>query len=150
LERFHKPFRSCSESVNRFFEEKLQLDAVGRSQVQRGAVVLPGRGYSAKKRCYCAPMPIKFRAKSKDEIPADLQSLYVERDGAFVLDVEGAVDKSRVDEVRAGNVALANAECVYCLTSLKRGVNERHLLPFRTGCVTHRAQTRGCNGGRLR
>jgi hypothetical protein len=32
----------------------------------------------------------------------------VERDGGFVLDVEGAVDKSRVEEVRASNVALAN------------------------------------------
>ena len=53
-------------------------------------------------------MPIKFRAKTKEEIPSQLQSLYVERDGAFVLDVEGAVDKARVDEVRASNVALAS------------------------------------------
>jgi hypothetical protein len=34
--------------------------------------------------------------------------LYVERDGAFVLDVEGAVDKARVDEFRANNIALTN------------------------------------------
>ena len=40
-------------------------------------------------------MAIKFRAKSNEEIPSELQSLYVERDGAFVLDVEGAVDKAR-------------------------------------------------------
>jgi hypothetical protein len=53
-------------------------------------------------------MAIKFRAKTKDEIPAELQSLYVERDGAFVLDVEGAVDKARVDEFRANNIALTN------------------------------------------
>jgi hypothetical protein len=53
-------------------------------------------------------MPIKFKAKSKEEIPAELQSLYVERDGAFVLDVEGAVDKGRVDEVRASNIALTS------------------------------------------
>src|SRR6185295_7136755 len=45
---------------------------------------------------------------SKDEIPAELQSLYVERDGAFVLDVDGAVDKTRVDEFRANNITLAN------------------------------------------
>jgi hypothetical protein len=32
----------------------------------------------------------------------------VERDGAFVLDVEGAVDISRVDEFRANNIALTN------------------------------------------
>ena len=53
-------------------------------------------------------MAIKFRAKTKEEIPSELQSLHVERDGAFVLDVEGAVDKARVDEVRASNVALAS------------------------------------------
>jgi hypothetical protein len=51
-------------------------------------------------------MAIKFKAKTKDEIPAELQSLYVEREGAFVLDVEGAVDRARVDEVRASNIAL--------------------------------------------
>jgi len=32
----------------------------------------------------------------------------VEREVAFVLDVEGAVDKARVDEVRATNVALTS------------------------------------------
>src|SRR5215813_6183610 len=52
-------------------------------------------------------MPIKFKAK-KDEIPAELQSFYVERDGSFVLDVDGAVEKTRVDEVRASNIALAS------------------------------------------
>ena len=51
-------------------------------------------------------MALKFKAKTKEEIPAELQSLYVERDGAFVLDVEGAVDKARVEEVRNSNVAL--------------------------------------------
>ncbi|HOX58204.1 MAG TPA: hypothetical protein PLC99_24440 [Verrucomicrobiota bacterium] len=51
-------------------------------------------------------MAIKFRAKSKEEIPAELQGLYVERDGAWVLDVEGAVERSKVDEFRDANVAL--------------------------------------------
>jgi hypothetical protein len=50
-------------------------------------------------------MALKFKAKSKEEIPSELQSLYVERDGAFVLDVEGAVDKARVDEFRKSKVA---------------------------------------------
>jgi len=40
--------------VNENVWEKLQLDAVGRSEVQRGAVVLPGLGYCAKNQCYCA------------------------------------------------------------------------------------------------
>ena len=49
---------------------------------------------------------IKSKAKSKEEIPSELQSLYVERDGAFVLDVDGAVDKGELDEFRNTNVAL--------------------------------------------
>ena len=53
-------------------------------------------------------MALKFRYKSKEEVPAEALALYTERDGAFVLDVEGAVDKSRVDEVRSSNVALTN------------------------------------------
>jgi hypothetical protein len=53
-------------------------------------------------------MSLKFKYKAKEEVPAESQSLYVERDGAFVLDVEGAVDRARVDEVRASNVALAS------------------------------------------
>src|SRR4051794_20396788 len=51
-------------------------------------------------------MPIKFKVKTKEEVPAELQSLYVERDGAFVLDAEGAVDKGKLDEFRSTNVAL--------------------------------------------
>ena len=51
-------------------------------------------------------MPLKFKFKSKDEIPAEHLSLYVERDGAFLLDVEGATDKARVDEFRNYNLAL--------------------------------------------
>jgi hypothetical protein len=51
-------------------------------------------------------MPLKFKCKSKDEVPAELLTHYAERDGAWVLDVEGTVDRSRVDEFRANNVAL--------------------------------------------
>ena len=51
-------------------------------------------------------MPIKFRAKSKDEIPAELQNRYVEQDGVFVLDVDGAADKGRLDEFRNTNLEL--------------------------------------------
>jgi hypothetical protein len=51
-------------------------------------------------------MALKFKFKSKDEIPADHLPLYAERDGAFVLDVEGAVDKAKFDEFRATNAAL--------------------------------------------
>jgi len=51
-------------------------------------------------------MALKFKLKSKDEVPAELVNLYVERDGAWHLDVEGAVDKAKLEEFRATNVAL--------------------------------------------
>ena len=43
-------------------------------------------------------MPLKYRFKAREEIPGQHQALYVERDGAWVLDVEGAVEKTRLDE----------------------------------------------------
>jgi hypothetical protein len=36
-------------------------------------------------------MPLKFKLNSKEEIPMEAQSLYVERDGAWLLDVDGVV-----------------------------------------------------------
>lgn len=51
-------------------------------------------------------MALKFKVKSKDEVPAGLEAHYVERDGAWVLDAEGAADKARLDEFRASNVTL--------------------------------------------
>ena len=51
-------------------------------------------------------MALKFKCKSKDEIPAGLEAHYVERDGAWVLDAEGAADKAKVEEFRATNVTL--------------------------------------------
>ena len=35
-------------------------------------------------------------------------TLYVERDGAFVLDAEGIADKAKLEEFRANNIALTN------------------------------------------
>ncbi|HOC55396.1 MAG TPA: hypothetical protein PKI20_07235 [Verrucomicrobiota bacterium] len=51
-------------------------------------------------------MALKFKCKSKDEIPAGLEAHYVERDGAWVLDADGAAEKSKLDEFRTTNVAL--------------------------------------------
>jgi hypothetical protein len=51
-------------------------------------------------------MGLKFKLKSKDEVPAELAGLYVERDGVLVLDVEGAVDQAKLEEFRTTNVAL--------------------------------------------
>ena len=53
-------------------------------------------------------MAVKFRFNSKDEVPAALAAYYVERDGAWVLDVDGVVDKSKLDEFRANNITLSN------------------------------------------
>jgi hypothetical protein len=53
-------------------------------------------------------MALKYKFKAKDEIPAEQQALYVERDGAWTLDVDGAVDKSKLDEFRSNNIALSN------------------------------------------
>ena len=51
-------------------------------------------------------MPLKYKLKSRDEIPAEHAALYVERDGAFFLDAEGATDKAKADEMRNNNIEL--------------------------------------------
>jgi hypothetical protein len=52
-------------------------------------------------------MALKSRFNSRNEIPADQAAHYVERDGAWVLEVEGGfVKKARHDEMRAANIAL--------------------------------------------
>ena len=53
-----------------------------------------------------ACMALKFKFKTKDEIPAEHLPLYAERDGGWVLDVDGAVEKTRLDEFRTTNVSL--------------------------------------------
>lgn len=53
-----------------------------------------------------ATMPLKYKFKTKDEIPAEHLPLYAEREGAWFLDVDGAVDKSKLDEFRTSNVSL--------------------------------------------
>src|SRR5512137_221947 len=51
-------------------------------------------------------MALKFKCKSKDEVPAEQAALYVEHDGEWVLDVDGVVEKAKHDEFRTANVAL--------------------------------------------
>jgi hypothetical protein len=53
-------------------------------------------------------MALKYKYTSKTEIPAEQAALYVERDGGFVLDVEGDGSKAKIEEFRANNIALAN------------------------------------------
>jgi hypothetical protein len=52
-------------------------------------------------------MALKYRFKSKDEVPAEQQALYVERDGEWMLDVDGGVvERAKHDEFRSANIAL--------------------------------------------
>ena len=51
-------------------------------------------------------MALKYKYTTKQEIPAEQQSLYVEREGAFYLDAEGVVDKAKADEMRNHNIDL--------------------------------------------
>ncbi len=51
-------------------------------------------------------MALKFKYAKKEEVPAEHAALYVEREGAFVLDAEGVTDKAQVDEFRNNNVAV--------------------------------------------
>ena len=51
-------------------------------------------------------MKLKFKFNSKTEIPAELSSHYIERDGAWFLDADGAADKANLDEFRNSNAAL--------------------------------------------
>ncbi|HEY9173458.1 MAG TPA: hypothetical protein VI136_14320 [Verrucomicrobiae bacterium] len=51
-------------------------------------------------------MALKFKYASKDQVPVEHAALYVEREGAFVLDAEGVADKARLDEFRQSNVTL--------------------------------------------
>jgi hypothetical protein len=51
-------------------------------------------------------MALKARIKSIDEAPEALREFYTEKDGSFVLSVEGAVPKDRLDEFRDSNIAL--------------------------------------------
>ncbi|MGZ4971682.1 MAG: hypothetical protein ACXWDN_02895 [Limisphaerales bacterium] len=51
-------------------------------------------------------MALKFKFNSKSEVPAELAAYYVEHDGAWVLDADGAADKAKLDEFRSTNVTL--------------------------------------------
>ena len=51
-------------------------------------------------------MALKFKYDSKEQVPVEHMPLYAERDGAFVLDVDGVADKSKLDEFRSSNVEL--------------------------------------------
>src|SRR5438874_6068495 len=51
-------------------------------------------------------MPLKSKYTNLKEIPAEDVRLYVERDGAWLLDTEAGGDKSKLDEFRTNNISL--------------------------------------------
>ena len=51
-------------------------------------------------------MAKKYQYLKHEEIPEEDRSLYVERDGAFVLDVEGVVSQDKLKEFRDNNIKL--------------------------------------------
>jgi hypothetical protein len=51
-------------------------------------------------------MPLKYKFKTREEIPAEHAALYIEREGAFYLDAEGVTDKAKADEMRNHNIEL--------------------------------------------
>ena len=53
-------------------------------------------------------MPLKFKIAKKEDVPAEQASLYVEKEGVFVLDVEGAVAREKLEEFRTNNINLQN------------------------------------------
>jgi hypothetical protein len=50
-------------------------------------------------------MALKFKFKTREEIPAELQSHYIEQGGEWVLDHDG---KAKLDEFRQNNISLTN------------------------------------------
>ena len=86
-------------------------------------------------------MALKYKFKTKDEIPAEHLPLYAEREGAWVLDVDGAVEKTKLDEFRTTNVSLLkerddlkkryegiDPDAVKALVDEKRQLEEEKLL----------------------
>jgi hypothetical protein len=53
-------------------------------------------------------MPLKYKYTNKQDIPAEQQLFYVERDGTWLLDADGVVSQSKLDEVQQNNVTLTN------------------------------------------
>ena len=53
-------------------------------------------------------MALKYKYATKQEIPAEHQPFYVERDGAWLLDADGIVSQAKLDEFRQNNITLTN------------------------------------------
>jgi hypothetical protein len=73
----------------------------------RSGEILPdGRTNQDEAGAMVSPIGLKFKAKSKEEIPTELQSLYVSGRAAGSCWTWRAVDKAKVEELRSSNAAL--------------------------------------------
>jgi hypothetical protein len=78
-------------------------------------------------------MALKYKYTNQQEIPAEHQPFYVERDGAWLLDADGVVSQTKLDEFRQNNITLTNQlkrfegidpDAVHQLTDEKRKLEE--------------------------
>ena len=51
-------------------------------------------------------MKLKYKVNSKDELAPGQLPFYTEHDGALVLDVDGAIDKTKLDEFQKEKISL--------------------------------------------
>src|SRR4051794_16733996 len=51
-------------------------------------------------------MNLKFKYQKQEDIPSELSQLYSEHNGAFILNVDGAIDQTKVDDFRSQNQSL--------------------------------------------
>ena len=57
------------------------------------------------------------QVQTKEELPAEHPPLFAERDGAWLIDLDGAVEKTELVELSTTNVSLLNERlrCVFLL-----------------------------------
>ena len=70
--------------------------AAGKVSPQKGSVEMSARHLWRS----------NSNSRPRRKFPAEHLPLYAERDGTWVLDVDGAVEKAKLDEFRSNNVAL--------------------------------------------
>ncbi len=83
-------------------------------------------------------MSLKFKYGSKEEVPAEMAGHYAEQNGAWLLNVDGAVERARLEEVRTNNAALAKekeelAKSLEAATAEAAAMKEKQALQSATG-----------------
>lgn len=66
-------------------------------------------------------MSLKYKLDNLNDVPEALHNLYTEQNGKFILQLEGAVPKERLDEFRANNISLK--EKIDALTAQYDGID---------------------------